>query len=178
MQKLTYTVTGLAESIESPEQSATEIIRMLRHYSGEALLMPIGDVNTGTGNKRLYPNDAPLRAAILMTLNQFGIPIGVLKPAFKGFDRYLALEFGTGDLTEACKTLKAPCLFIMPPDEGTTKTQRRVHLREVSDFEQMAARPLVALFLLPIMDKIKKPRNPDPKKPIIHLNPKKRIKLG
>lgn len=169
MGKEPYTVAGLAKSIASPKQSEVEIIRMLRHYSGEALLMPTGDVNTGTGRARLYPNDAPLRAAILLRLNQFGVPIGVLKRAFKNFDLYLSAEFSTTDLVAASKSLTAPCLFVMAPEDGASKPQRYVHLREISDFEKLAKTPLIVIPLLPIIGSIKEPTS------LIRLNPKKRI---
>lgn len=170
----THTVAGLARSIASKPEAETEITRMLRHYSGVALLMPIGAVNTGTGNKRLYPKDAPLRAAILLRLNKFGIPIGVLSQVFKGFDRYLTSEFSTSDLMDASKSLTAPCLFIMLPDEASSKVQRHVQLREITDFEELASRPLVAISLLPIIDGLKEPSGMllRAKKPIIRLNPK------
>ena len=154
MANATYTAAGLAEKIvPSTGPSKAEIIRMIRHYTGEALLMPIGAVNTGTGKKRLYPSDAPLRAAVLLQLNRFGIPIGILKRVFRLFDRYLQKEFNTIDLVEASKKLTKPCIFVSLP-ESDNDTRRFVVVGEISQFEGLSTRPLIAIRLSPLIERI------------------------
>jgi hypothetical protein len=155
MNKMTYTAAGLAEILLTASgPSQTEIIRMIRHYAGDVLLMPLGAVNTGTGNKRLYASDAPLRAAVLMQLNRFGVPIGVLKRVFRFFEAYLKAEFKTNDLIEVASKLKAPCLFVSLPEDGDSKTRRYVVVGEISRFEKLATRPLIAIPLSPYLEQI------------------------
>jgi hypothetical protein len=141
-----YTAAGLAEILLTPKgPSRTEIIRMIRHYAGVALLMPVGAVNTGTGNKRLYPRDAPLRAAVLLRLNRLGIPIGVLNEVFARFERYLTTNFDTNDLIKICSSMIDPYMFLTVPEDGDSKARKYVIVGEIGQFKELATRPLIAI---------------------------------
>lgn len=147
-----YTAAQLANKLLTPKgPSQTEIIRIIRHYAGVALLMPIGAVNTGTGNKRLYPRDAPLRAAVLLRLNRLGIPIGVLKEVFEKFESYLLKSFKTKDLIEICRPMRDPCMFLTVPEDGDSRTMRYVIISEIRSFKTLSRRPLIAIRLSPYL---------------------------
>lgn len=149
----TFTAAGIAEQLLVEIGTATngptkdEIIRMIRHYSGAGvpLLMPIGAVNTGTGKARLYSGDAPLRARVLLNLNRFGIPIGVLKKMFADFDGYLEREFGKSDLIEICGAIVYPNLFLSVPEERSSTPQQCAVVAELDQFTTFARRPLIVL---------------------------------
>jgi DNA-binding transcriptional MerR regulator len=146
----TYTAAGVAEKLATMmnERAKPEIIRTIRHYAGVALLMPIGAVNTGTGNKRLYPRDAIVRAAVLLWLNRLGIPVGVLRELFAKFEHYLMKKFKTNDLIDICKSLSNPYMFLIVPQDGDPKTKDYVIVGEVDEFNELLARPLVSIPLL------------------------------
>jgi hypothetical protein len=154
-----YTAAGLAEKLVTLKgPSKTEIIRIIRHYAGVALLMPIGAVNTGTGNKRLYPPDAPLRAAVLLRLNRLGIPIGVLKEVFARFEINLMRRFKTTNLMEICQSMTNPCVFLTVPEYGDSKTQKYVIVDEIGRFENLASRTLITIRLSPYLDLVRELR--------------------
>ncbi len=122
-----------------------EIIRTIRHYAGVALLMPVGAVNTGTGNKRLYPRDATVRAAVLLQLNRLGIPVGVLRELFARFERYLMKKFKTNDLVEIITPMTNPYMFLIVPEDGDSKAKDYVIVGEVGELEKLRARPLISI---------------------------------
>jgi hypothetical protein len=142
----TYTAAGVAEKLVTPLGPAKpEIIRTIRHYAGVALLMPIGGVNTGTGNKRLYPRDAPVRAAVLLRLNRLGIPVGVLRELFARFERYLMRKFKTKDLIEIISPMSNPYMFLIVPEDGDPKAKDYVIVGELGELDDLVARPLVSI---------------------------------
>ncbi len=148
MEKIekTYTAAGVAEKLLTPKGPAKpEIIRTIRHYAGVALLMPVGAVNTGTGNKRLYPRDAPIRAAVLLRLNRLGIPVGVLRELFARFERYLTKTFKTTDLIEICGSMSNPYMFLIVPEDGDPKAKDYVIVGELGELDEFVTRPLVSI---------------------------------
>ncbi|MGO9845440.1 MAG: hypothetical protein ACLPKT_02210 [Methylocella sp.] len=149
----TYTAAGVAEKLVRPQGPAKpEIIRTIRHYAGVALLMPIGAVNTGTGNKRLYPRDAPVRAAVLLRLNRLGIPVGVLRELFAKFERYLMRKFKTKDLIEIISPMSNPYMFLIVPEDGDPKAKDYVIVGELGELDDLVARPVVSIPLsLPLL---------------------------
>jgi DNA-binding transcriptional MerR regulator len=146
IEQKTYTAAGVAETLVTQKGPAKlEIIRTIRHYAGVALLMPIGAVHTGTGNKRLYPRDAPVRAAVLLRLNRLGIPVGVLRELFARFERHLMNKFKTNDLVEICHKMSNPYMFIIVPEGGDPKVKEYVIVGELDELKDLAARPLVSI---------------------------------
>jgi DNA-binding transcriptional MerR regulator len=141
-----YTAAGVAEKLLTPKGPAkAEIIRTIRHYAGVALLMPVGAVNTGTGNKRLYPRDATIRAAVLLRLNRLGIPVGVLRELFARFERYLMKKFKTNDLIEICGSMTNPYMFLIVPEDGDSRAKNYVIVGESEELKELVARPLVSI---------------------------------
>ena len=87
MQPRTYTlkeaVTILHRSGGAEE--ATRITRHIRHWTSLDLLVPVGDKHTGTGRSREYPVEEIYRAAVLLELAKWRVPVTVLADTFRQF---------------------------------------------------------------------------------------------
>ena len=87
MQPRTYTlkeaVTILHRSGGAEE--ANRITRHIRHWTSLDLLVPVGDKHTGTGRAREYPVEEIYRAAALLELARWRVPVTVLTDTFRQF---------------------------------------------------------------------------------------------
>ena len=87
MEPRTYTlkeaVTILHRS--GDEEEATRITRHIRHWTTLDLLVPVGDKHTGTGRSRAYPVEEIYRAAVLLELAKWRVPVTVLADTFRAF---------------------------------------------------------------------------------------------
>ncbi len=87
MQPRTYTlkeaVTILHRSGGAEE--ASRITRHIRHWTSLDLLVPVGDKHTGTGRSREYPVEEIYRAAALLELAKWRVPVTVLADTFRQF---------------------------------------------------------------------------------------------
>ncbi len=76
-------VSELVDRIKQPGDDVDTLMARVRGWTRDGLLEPEGDVNTGTGNRRLYPDEAAIDAAILNLLADAGLPGVRAKPYFK-----------------------------------------------------------------------------------------------
>jgi hypothetical protein len=87
VQPRTYTlkeaVTILHRSGGTEE--ADRITRHIRHWTSLDLLVPVGDKHTGTGRAREYPVEDIYRAAALLELAKWRVPVTVLADTFRQF---------------------------------------------------------------------------------------------
>ncbi len=87
MQPRTYTlkeaVTILHRSGGAEE--ASRITRHIRHWTSLDLLVPVGDKHTGTGRSREYPVVEIYRAAALLELAKWRVPVTVLADTYRQF---------------------------------------------------------------------------------------------
>jgi hypothetical protein len=87
VQPRTYTlkeaVTILHRSGGAEE--ANRITRHIRHWTSLDLLVPVGDKHTGTGRAREYPVEEIYRAAALLELAKWRVPVTVLADTFRQF---------------------------------------------------------------------------------------------
>jgi len=87
VQPRTYTlkeaVTILHRSGGAEE--ASRITRHIRHWTSLDLLVPVGDKHTGTGRSREYPVEEIYRAAALLELAKWRVPVTVLADTFRQF---------------------------------------------------------------------------------------------
>ncbi len=87
MEPRTYTlketVTILHRSGGAEE--ANRITRHIRHWTSLDLLVPVGDKHTGTGRAREYPVEEVYRAAALLELAKWRVPVTVLADTFRQF---------------------------------------------------------------------------------------------
>lgn len=84
IQRITYTLKELA-TLLSPTRDADAIARLsrqLRHWTNQDLLETVGAKHTGTGTSRRYDPEQARRAAILMELNRYHVPVSVLSESF------------------------------------------------------------------------------------------------
>ena len=135
MAQTPYTSTAIADELVSRlgMEATTDVARMIRHYTNEGLLETIGAVNTGTGRKRLYKEDAILRGAVLLRLNRLGVPVGVMKELFSALKKHLSAKHHGRDLLEVCHKMQHPCLFLTIPD-GVGRKGFGAHVREREAF--------------------------------------------
>jgi hypothetical protein len=77
------TVSELAEFITASSDPAeiARVTRRLRHLTTVGALDTAGEVHTGAGRHRLYGTDSTAAAAILVTLGDMGMSVGILKQA-------------------------------------------------------------------------------------------------
>ena len=66
-------------------EEATRITRHIRHWTSLDLLVPVGDKHTGTGRAREYPVEEIYRAAALLELAKWRVPVTVLAGTFRRF---------------------------------------------------------------------------------------------
>ena len=87
VQPRTYTlkeaVTILHRSGGAEE--ASRITRHIRHWTSLNLLVPVGDKHTGTGRSREYPVEEIYRAAVLLELANWRVPVTVLADTYRQF---------------------------------------------------------------------------------------------
>ncbi len=67
------------------EEESTAITRHIRHWTSLDLLVPVGDKHTGTGRNREYPVEEIYRAAVLLELAKWRVPMTVLSETFRQF---------------------------------------------------------------------------------------------
>ena len=120
MKQIRYTSTGLAEELRTRLglKETASVARMIRHYTNEGLLETVGAVNTGTGRKRLYVEDAVLMAGVLLRFNRLGIPVGIMKELLRVLRKHLSAKHSGRGLLEVCEQMKKPCLFLTIPGDN------------------------------------------------------------
>lgn len=62
------TVREIAERIKRPNEDLTNVVDRLRNWTDENLITPLGELNPGTGKKRLYSESALIEALVLSVL--------------------------------------------------------------------------------------------------------------
>lgn len=89
-----YSVKDVAALIArgSADQPA-RLIRQIRHWTANDLLIPVGGKNTGTGVSRMYDVTGVRCAAILLELSRYGITVGQLE----GFAEWAAMLSGSNE---------------------------------------------------------------------------------
>ena len=106
---ITHTASGLSAKLaDLGLGKREEIMRVVRHYTAEGLLETVGAVNTGTGKKRTYPEEALLKAVILLRLNQLGVPIGVIRHLVRGLTKATDRKLSASLLEAVRHRLKRP----------------------------------------------------------------------
>ena len=87
-EKATLTVKDLADRL-SPlynKKARAHVLRQLKYWTTEGLLTPKGELSTGTGRNREYPESAVYRAALLLHLAPSRLSIGTLKFIMRDLD--------------------------------------------------------------------------------------------
>ena len=116
MSDIPFTTSALAKRLVTAGLGTNaDATRIIQHYTSEGLLVPEGQVHTGTGKRRMYPASAFLKAAILFRLNRIGVPAGRIKELVEGLDQHTREHHGA-ELEEACRSLADPCLLLGIPD--------------------------------------------------------------
>ena len=87
VQPRTYTLKEAATILHRSggAEEATRITRHIRHWTSLDLLVPVGDKHTGTGRSREYPVEEIYRAAVLLELAKWRVPVTVLTDTFRQF---------------------------------------------------------------------------------------------
>ena len=87
MEPRTYTLKEAVTILHRSggEDEATRITRHIRHWTTLDLLVPVGDKHTGTGRSREYPVEEIYRAAVLLELAKWRVPVTVLADTFRAF---------------------------------------------------------------------------------------------
>ena len=87
MEPRTYTLKEAVTILHRSggEEEATRITRHIRHWTTLDLLVPVGDKHTGTGRSREYPVEEIYRAAVLLELAKWRVPVTVLADTFRAF---------------------------------------------------------------------------------------------
>lgn len=83
----TYTLKEAATILHRSggAEEASRITRHIRHWTSLDLLVPIGDKHTGTGRAREYRVEEIYRAAALLELAKWRVPVTVLADTFRQF---------------------------------------------------------------------------------------------
>lgn len=90
-----YTLKEMAEILSSafPNEDALKCARKIRHWTSMDLLSTYGKKHTGTGVSREYVFDELYKAAILMELSRWKVPMPVLSDNFEIMvDEYEEME--------------------------------------------------------------------------------------
>ena len=87
VQPRTYTLKEAVSILHRSggEEEASRITRHIRHWTSLDLLIPEGDKHTGTGRSREYRVDEIYRAAVLLELAKWRVPVTVLEDTFRQF---------------------------------------------------------------------------------------------
>ena len=79
MSERLYTVKDVA-AIIAPEPSMRErVLRQVRHWTATDVLKPLGGKATGTGVSRVYKADDVRKAALVLEIVRYGVPLDVLE---------------------------------------------------------------------------------------------------
>ena len=87
VQPRTYTLKEAVSILHRSggEEEASRITRHIRHWTSLDLLIPEGDKHTGTGRSREYAVEEIYRAAALLELAKWRVPVTVLADTFRDF---------------------------------------------------------------------------------------------
>jgi len=87
MEPRTYTLKEAVYALNrsGSSEEAARLTRHIRHWTTMDLLKPEGKKHTGTGRSREYSADTIYRAAVLVELARYRVPITVLADAFSRF---------------------------------------------------------------------------------------------
>jgi len=87
MDPRTYTLKEAVFALNrsGSAEEASRLTRHIRHWTTMDLLRPEGAKHTGTGRSREYSADTIYRAAVLVELARYRVPITVLADAFSRF---------------------------------------------------------------------------------------------
>jgi hypothetical protein len=75
------------------------LLRMIRYWANEAILVPIGALHTGRGRDRLFQRQEILRAAILFEMSKWNLTAGTMKVLMNQINNE-AVKRADGDLLE------------------------------------------------------------------------------
>jgi len=83
MERDTFTLKEMVRilSPDDDEEARARIARQVRHWTMLDLLTPAGRKHTGTGVSRRYDADEVRKAAILVELNQYHLPVTAFSEA-------------------------------------------------------------------------------------------------
>jgi hypothetical protein len=89
VQPRTYTLREAVRALvrSSTEDETARVTRHIRHWTSLDLLIPEGDKHSGTGRSREYRVEEIYRAAILLELAKWRVPMTVLAETFRSFTR-------------------------------------------------------------------------------------------
>ena len=81
MEPKTYSLKEVAYALNrsGTVEENDRLVRSIRHWTAENLLVPIGSKHTGTGRSRLYSAHSVRLAALLVELHKWRIPITLLE---------------------------------------------------------------------------------------------------
>ncbi len=87
MQPRTYTLKEAVSILHRSggKEEASRITRHIRHWTSLDLLIPEGDKHIGTGRSREYAVEEIYRAAALLELAKWRVPVTVLADTFRDF---------------------------------------------------------------------------------------------
>jgi hypothetical protein len=66
---------GRAAGIQDP----SSLLRMIRYWANEGLMVPVGPLHTGKGRDRLFARQEILRASILFEMSKWNLTAGTMK---------------------------------------------------------------------------------------------------
>lgn len=115
------TLKQLVETIapSADAEEAGRIMRQVRHWTQRELLRPVGGKSTGTGVSRRYDPDEVRKAAILLELSHYRVPVPVLEDAFP-----LAMQHNVGGPAwRAAIAGKRPVMLQIAFNEGMVQAQ-------------------------------------------------------
>lgn len=89
MQPRTYTPKEIVTILNRrgmPDEH-DRLLRHIRHWTSMDLLATVGDKHVGTGRAREYAKEEIYRAAVLVELAKWRVPMTVLSDTFRGFTK-------------------------------------------------------------------------------------------
>ncbi|MEQ9490196.1 MAG: hypothetical protein RIM72_14515 [Alphaproteobacteria bacterium] len=89
MDDIHYSARQVATLIayEKTESEIIKLVRKIRHWSAEDILVPVSGKSTGTGNSRLYDKNQVYCAALILELTGYGITMEMLETLPEWLDR-------------------------------------------------------------------------------------------
>jgi hypothetical protein len=81
MGKDGYSISEISASIcrAAGIKDPAFLLRMIRYWANEAILVPIGPLHTGRGRDRLFQREEILRAAILFEMSKWNLTVGAMR---------------------------------------------------------------------------------------------------
>jgi hypothetical protein len=149
------TLKEMTRRLGSVSTETTETLnRQLRSWTDAGILSLVGDVNTGSGRERIYPDQEVFFAAVAVELAQWGMTIGVIKhilSRLRSGVSYLSDDFDFRTDIVASDTLLALQLRALPEDES--------HDLPIRPFSYLVKRSAILEYMPPKPEKM--PERPD-----------------